>query len=81
MISQKFLTTGQMAKLLSVTPDTVLKWIKRDKLPALRTAGGHYFVLNKKIPSLATFQWKTSYCIAGNSSLKRGKLGQDAVNV
>lgn len=44
MISQKFLTTGQMAKLLSVTPDTVLKWIKRDKLPALRTAGGHYRV-------------------------------------
>ncbi len=44
MNSQKFLTTGQMAKLLSVTPDTVLKWIKQEKLPALRTAGGHYRV-------------------------------------
>jgi excisionase family DNA binding protein len=44
MALQKFLTTGQMAKMLSVTPDTVLKWIKQEKLPALRTAGGHYRV-------------------------------------
>ncbi len=36
------LSTGQAAKLLSVTADTVLKWIKKGKLPAVRTAGGHY---------------------------------------
>jgi len=36
------LTTGQAAKLCSVTPDTVLKWIKRGLLSAFRTAGGHY---------------------------------------
>ena len=38
------LTTGQAAKLCAVTPDTVLKWIKRGRLAATRTAGGHYRV-------------------------------------
>jgi excisionase family DNA binding protein len=36
------LSTGQAARLCSVTPDTVLKWIKRGRLNASRTAGGHY---------------------------------------
>jgi len=36
------LTTGQAAKLCSVTPDTVLKWIKKGRLPGTRTAGGHF---------------------------------------
>ncbi len=35
-------TTGKAAKACGVTPDTVLKWIKRGKVKALRTAGGHY---------------------------------------
>jgi excisionase family DNA binding protein len=38
------LTTGEVAKLCGVTPDAVLKWIKKGKLPATRTAGGHYRV-------------------------------------
>ena len=38
----ELLTTGQAARLCSVTPDTVLKWIKRGRLSARRTAGGHY---------------------------------------
>ena len=36
-----YLTTGQVAKLCSVTPDTVLKWVQSGKLPASRTPGGH----------------------------------------
>ncbi len=43
-MSSKYLTTGQVAKIYSVTPDTVLKWIKKGKIPASRTAGGHYRV-------------------------------------
>lgn len=39
---RRLLTTGQAARLLSVTPDTVLKWIRAGKLPAVRTAGGHH---------------------------------------
>jgi len=38
------LTTGEVAKLCGVTPDAVLKWIKKGKLRATRTVGGHYRV-------------------------------------
>ncbi|NIO29103.1 MAG: excisionase family DNA-binding protein [Candidatus Latescibacteria bacterium] len=38
----KLLTTGQAAKYCSVTPDTILKWIRSGFLPAHRTAGGHH---------------------------------------
>ncbi len=40
--TSRLLTTGQAAGLCSVTPDTILKWIKKNRLPAVRTAGGHY---------------------------------------
>ncbi|MFC1564661.1 helix-turn-helix domain-containing protein [candidate division KSB1 bacterium] len=36
------LSTGKAAKVCGVTPDTVLKWIKKGRVKALRTAGGHY---------------------------------------
>ena len=36
-----YLTTGQAAALCSVTADTVLKWVKSGRLPAIRTPGGH----------------------------------------
>lgn len=53
---QDLLTTGQAAKLCAVTPDTVLKWIKKGKLAASRTAGGHYRVALPDIqPFLAEF--------------------------
>ncbi len=39
---QRWLSTGEAAKLCSVERDTVLKWIKRGRLRASRTAGGHY---------------------------------------
>jgi excisionase family DNA binding protein len=46
------LTTGQAAKLCAVTPDTVLKWIKKGRLAATRTAGGHFRVA---LPDLRPF--------------------------
>lgn len=36
------MTTGQAGKICSVTPDTILKWIRSGRLPAHRTAGGHH---------------------------------------
>ena len=39
---KEFVSTGKAAELCSVTPDTVLKWIKSGKIPANRTPGGHY---------------------------------------
>jgi excisionase family DNA binding protein len=50
--SINLLSTGKASKLLSVTPDTILKWIKQDKLPAVRTAGGHYRVSQGAINAL-----------------------------
>ena len=43
------LTTGKAARLCSVQPDTVLKWIKKGRLPASRTAGGHYRVEEREL--------------------------------
>ncbi len=36
------ISTGQASQLCSVTRDTVLKWVKRGKVQAIRTAGGHF---------------------------------------
>ena len=46
------LTTGQAAKLCSVTPDTMLKWIKKGRLSAVRTAGGHYRIERRHLEPL-----------------------------
>lgn len=39
---KEFLTTSQAARLLSVSPDTVLKWVKAGKIKSTRTLGGHF---------------------------------------
>jgi excisionase family DNA binding protein len=51
-LRNNLLSTGKASKLLSVTPDTILKWIKREKLPAVKTAGGHYRVTQEAIGTL-----------------------------
>jgi excisionase family DNA binding protein len=38
---KSYFTTSQVAKLLSVSADTVLKWVKAGKLASYRTPGGH----------------------------------------
>jgi excisionase family DNA binding protein len=48
----RLLSTGKVAKALSVTPDTVLKWVKSGRLPAIRTAGGHYRVAREDVDRL-----------------------------
>jgi excisionase family DNA binding protein len=50
--SDRLLSTGKAAQRLSVTPDTVLKWIKSGRLPAVRTAGGHYRVAERDLDGL-----------------------------
>jgi excisionase family DNA binding protein len=57
--SRNLLTTGQAAELCAVTPDTVLKWVKKGRLPASRTAGGHYRIALLDLePFLAGFGQK-----------------------
>ncbi len=47
-----WLTTGQAATLCSVTPDTVLKWIKKGWVSGVRTAGGHYRIERRELEPL-----------------------------
>ena len=46
------LTTGQAARFCSVTPDTILKWIKKGRLHGTRTAGGHYRIQREDLVPL-----------------------------
>jgi len=48
-LDSELLSTGKAAALCSVTPDTVLRWIKQGKLSAVRTAGGHHRVKRSEL--------------------------------
>ena len=52
--SMGWLTSGQAAALCSVKPDTVQKWIRKGRLSAQRTAGGHYRIAQLDIEPFLT---------------------------
>ncbi len=52
----QYLTTGEVAKLCSVKADTVLKWIKKGRLAATRTAGGHHRIDRREVSALMEHQ-------------------------
>lgn len=52
MSEAKYLSTTEVAKICSVTPDAVLKWIKNGKITATRTPGGNYRIPQSDIQSL-----------------------------
>lgn len=54
MPSVRWLSTGEAAKLCSVTPDAVQKWIRTGRLAAQRTAGGHYRIAEDDILPFVT---------------------------
>ena len=41
-LEKRYLTTTQAARLLSVSPDTMLKWVRAGRVKSHRTLGGHY---------------------------------------
>ncbi|MBF0104664.1 MAG: helix-turn-helix domain-containing protein [Deltaproteobacteria bacterium] len=55
---QRYFSTGQAARLCSVTPDTVLKWIKAKKIEAVCTAGGHYRIPRETVAALVPNQFQ-----------------------
>ncbi len=55
-----WLSTGQAAKLCSVTPATVLNWIRKGRLDGVRTAGGHYRIRREQLDPLLTETWSTN---------------------
>ncbi len=50
--NKDFISTGKAAELCSVTPDTVLKWIKSGRIPANRTPGGHFRIHRQTLKSI-----------------------------
>lgn len=49
-----WLTTGEAAQICSVTADAVQKWIRKGRLAAQKTAGGHYRIARRDIEPFAT---------------------------
>jgi len=54
----RVLSTGQAAKLCSVTRDTVLKWIKMGKIDAVQTPGGHYRIKSESLRPYISLETK-----------------------
>jgi len=55
-VTKKYLTTTQAASLLSVSPDTVLKWVRAGKIASYRTPGGHCRIPSEAIDTLIPSQ-------------------------
>ncbi len=51
-LTREYYSTGQVASLCAVTPDTVLKWVKAGRLPSQRTPGGHYRIPRSALQNL-----------------------------
>ncbi len=68
----EWLTTGQAANRCSVTPDTILKWIKKGRLKAVQTAGGHHRIEKRALESLfpksSTFPKSSAFQETGSKS-------------
>jgi excisionase family DNA binding protein len=70
MEEKKLISTGQAAKLCSVTPDTILKWIKKSQIVAIQTAGGHYRINRDHLePFIAEFGKDVSQASPATKSL------------
>jgi excisionase family DNA binding protein len=51
-VTKAYYTTSQAAKLLSVSSDTVLKWVRAGKITSYRTPGGHARIPAEAIQAL-----------------------------
>lgn len=51
--SPRFLSTGQVAKLFEVSPNTVARWARQGKLPCLTTPSGRRKFPRQTIERLA----------------------------
>jgi excisionase family DNA binding protein len=64
--NNRWFTTGAVARLCSVSPDTVQKWIKSGRIVAQRTAGGHYRVAPQDVEPFRTTSEITRWFAAPN---------------
>lgn len=75
-MADRFLTTGEVAKYCQVSPVTVFRWIKENKLAAHSTPGGHYRV---KATDLLAFL--TEHAIPVDTELRRETAGERRILV
>ena len=61
-MDSELLATGEVARLCGVTSDTVLKWIKKGRLPATRTSGGHFRIDRRTLEALGYLGTSTPSC-------------------
>ncbi len=54
-VSEKLLTTGEVARRLQVSRRTVQRWIKEGKLRALKYPSGHFKVPESEVEKI----WKS----------------------
>jgi len=66
--TQEYLTTTEAAKLLGVSPDTVLKWVKAGKVKSRRTLGGHFRI---PVSELSLFASETLITIDSEPAISR----------
>jgi len=59
-MKQDTVSTGQAAKLCGVKPDTILKWVKKSKIEAFQTAGGHYRISKDNLKPYLVKDFKVS---------------------
>lgn len=58
-MKKELLSTTDVAQLLAVTPDTVLKWVKAGKIQSYRTPGGHSRIPKEEVNQLLAQQANT----------------------
>jgi excisionase family DNA binding protein len=51
-MAKEYYTTSEAARMLSVSPDTVLKWVKGGRIQSFRTPGGHCRIPRSEVTSL-----------------------------
>lgn len=51
-MAKDYFTTTQAARLLSVSADTVLKWVRAGKIASYRTPGGHFRIARRAVELL-----------------------------
>ncbi len=66
------ISTGRAAGICGVTPDTVLKWIKKGKISAFRTVGGHYRIRLESLKPLLESPDKVLENLPGSSGGETG---------
>jgi len=52
MEDKRYFTTGEVARLLGVSAFAVWKWIRDEKIRAIKTPGGHYRIPREEVDRL-----------------------------